>query len=407
MARNKHVIILGAGASATSGYPIARHLTKLMADRVHFRKYVTELIGRDEHDQVGEQGLLNITLGEFNAFEPVSKLLKLGSFATMDELSNLAFGGERAGDILQLKRWLRYIFGLDNPQIWHWGSSDYPPFINAVFQGNEIPRDDICVLSFNYDPYLEYLFMAALEARHSLRVVDEKKKRYLQQAATSGFFDLNDLGWLLEDGFTHLKLHGTAALPATQSRIDSKVFTSAHLLARRLLERFRHSELSEQHPPVLLPWEIVHPKEARLLTEAEFKDTVGPEWQHISLYPLFKGVWERARDEVRIASKVSFVGISMGKFLEPELRYLFTELSPNRKLEIVVANPGNKHTKRGGMDTPTDRHSPAGKTYHLLREIVRENLMRTNKPVKMEGFDHCITIRWLLGFDEFITLEME
>jgi hypothetical protein len=408
MSKNKHVIILGAGSSCSSGYPAARQLTKLMADPKHFFRYLNDLLAKEDMPSANPE-IQTIARNLFAAFEPAAKVLKDGSFATMDELSNLAFGGSRASDILTLKQELRLVFGMDNPHVWHWGSSDYPSFVNAIFQGKETPRDDICVLSFNYDPYLDFLLDEALLARHSLRNVEPDKARYFLQAATSGFCYPHDLRWLSEDGFSHLKLHGTSAAPETPERSAKKEFTYKRLLCPDILKRFQflyEAHGMNQHPPVLLPWEIIHPTEGRLLSEAEFQKTVGPDWPYVMLYSLFKGIWERARTEVQNAERISFIGISMGKFLEPELKYLFRNKHILGNLSLVVANPSNETAKLNHYGNPIDRHSPVGRVYFFLRDLHRagELSLLSRSP---EAFEHSVNVASRLSFTDFISFVLE
>jgi hypothetical protein len=117
--KSKHVIFLGAGASASSGYPMANRLTLLMADR----RTLFEEIVRCSKDfgEVWEaawfrKSAITIYLDSFNA---ATAALRDGAFATMDELSRLSVGGEHAANIRMLKKLMRYVFAMYNPHKLH------------------------------------------------------------------------------------------------------------------------------------------------------------------------------------------------------------------------------------------------------------------------------------------------
>ncbi len=48
----KHVIFLGAGASASSGYPLVNDLRLLMSSRAHFKKSVQDAVNADIENPV-------------------------------------------------------------------------------------------------------------------------------------------------------------------------------------------------------------------------------------------------------------------------------------------------------------------------------------------------------------------
>ena len=175
----------------------------------------------------------------------------------------------------------------------------------------------------------------------------------MSQSATSGFLFPTDLEWLNRPGFCHLKLHGTCTLPIREMRPvswppqpgESVELTSAQMFAFETLPRlatFSNPVFASQEPPVLLPWEIIS-NDGQLLKRAEFETRVGSNWQHKDLYPLFEGIWKRARNEVQEADKISFVGLSLGAFMEPELKHLFSGKS--NIVQAVVANPENQKYK--------------------------------------------------------------
>src|SRR6267154_5575562 len=100
----KHVIILGAGASKSSGYPIANALTLLMCDGGMFRRILRQEF-EDSGDPNAERFSQNSVITHyFDSLRGTTSLLRNGDFATMDELSRLAAGGKESGTIGLLKK---------------------------------------------------------------------------------------------------------------------------------------------------------------------------------------------------------------------------------------------------------------------------------------------------------------
>jgi hypothetical protein len=353
MKPKKHVIILGAGASITSGYPDANQLTVLMCDlQTFFKEFEARATAEGEKNAV--DWLRKSTIQNYyDSFNQTVQLLRRGDFATMDELSNLAVGGQRSDEILKLKKLMRFVFALNNPEISHWPQSDYRAFIHALFERKSQLREDISIISFNYDSYFEYRLLRALRARIQVSPVPPEVKKRMSQAATSGFLNPTDLEWTQSPGFCHLKLHGTCILPATvQTRLNWPPqqgeiidLTSDRMFGFGFLPRFAclsDSRFASQDPPTLLPWEIIS-NEGKLLEQTEFESIVDPNWQHKPLYPLFHGLWQRARNDIQEADKISFVGLSVSPFMEPELRFLFS--GKKNIIQAVIANPENSRFK--------------------------------------------------------------
>jgi hypothetical protein len=114
----------------------------------------------------------------------------------------------------------------------------------------------------------------------------------------------------------------------------------------------------------LLPWEIIS-NDGKLLDQPAFEAVVGDSWQHKSMYPLVEGLWKRARNEIQGADKISFVGLSIASFMEPELRYLFSGKSDI--IQAVVANPENKRFKEYSDSFHSRTH--CGKLLDVLYKI--------------------------------------
>lgn len=376
----KHVIFLGAGASISSGYPLAKHLTLLMADgRTREDTLKHRLI--DESDPVCIDDLLRM----FRGFELEATIfLREGCFETMDSLGHFCAGRGRSNLIPNLKRLMRFCLSIHNPLEENFGTSDYIGFVQALLRKDpESPDKDVAILSFNYDPLLDYLLYLAVWQRGNLKDPSNplRPESSLACSVTSGFSKPKNLEWLAEEGFCHLKLHGVIAPPPprmNERRVrlpiehgDTKPFNSydlfgpsptLHRLAALTREPFIKSE-----PPVVLPWEILDGS-GSIRSREDFISAVGDAQFQLHLYyDLLRGVWERARREVQKAEKISFVGISMNPLLTPGLKFLL-EGKQQPGVGLVVVNPDVARFKH--------RYHPrsaTGKAAIALREILGES----------------------------------
>lgn len=85
-------------------------------------------------------------------------------FATVDEFSYLA-RDKFATEVQSLKRLLRFALALHDPED-EFQKSDYYLFIQKLFHKGLFPlRQDVAILTFNYDPYLPYLLQGRLQLR--------------------------------------------------------------------------------------------------------------------------------------------------------------------------------------------------------------------------------------------------
>ena len=368
MRPKKHVIVLGAGASITSGYSDANALTVLMCDRQTFFNEFANRLQNEGVENVAEWIKASTIRKYYDSFSDTTQLLRAGDFVTMDELSNLAQGGKRANEILKLKMLMRFVFALNDPEVCYWAKSDYRALIQALFKGKSELREDISIISFNYDPYFEYRLLTAARTRGEIQPtpISTAAPARTSQAITSGFLYPGDSTWTKTPGFCHLKLHGTSVLPTRRGVTPDAGFTAEQMFklpVHTRLALLSRSDVAKQDPPVLLPWEIVS-SEGRLLDQTEFDTAVGENWQHRSLYPLFRDLWQRARDDIQAADKVSFVGLSLGPFIEPELRFLFS--GKKGIIQAVVANP--EHKKHNHYPEFHSR-TPCGKVLDLFQKI--------------------------------------
>jgi hypothetical protein len=207
----KHVVFLGAGASASSGYPVANHLTLLMCDPPTFRKALYGVLQREGDGGKGFD--VNSVISQYQSLSEAAKLLRFGDFTTMDELSKHALGTEHAKVIRDLKKLMRLVLALDNPDLYHYGTSDYRRLVQKLFVGNSL-REDVSIISYNYDPYFEFRLLRALLTRSKIAGLQGEKLQMLVQSVTSGFLDPGDPRWMDGSGFSHLKLHGACVFSA-------------------------------------------------------------------------------------------------------------------------------------------------------------------------------------------------
>ena len=347
-----------------------------MCDAPSFRRALRDALQRDGDGGRGFE--LNSVITQYQSSE-AAKLLRAGDFATMDELSKHALGAEHAKTIRDLKKLMRLVMAFDNPEVHYYGTSDYRRLIQKLFVGNSLRRD-VSVISYNYDPYFEFRLLRTLFTRSKIAQIKGEELQTLAREVTSGFIEQQDRKWFEKDGFCHLKLHGACVFPAKTSarktlpvqpddkqplRIED--FFSFPAVAR--LAALSQPPFSNEDPPALLPWQIVHEQQSRLLNEGEFVSAVGSDWQHASLFSLFHSIWERARREVLAADKISFVGISLSPYLEPGLKFLFS--GKRGHLQLVVANPEIERFKNSENHLHPD--SPAGRTLAVLNRCGLES----------------------------------
>ena len=156
---NKHIIFLGAGAAFTSGYPLGNDLRLRMTSAKELHKQIN--LGTNKKAIGGINGDL---VAHLERHKPALSLFRNGGFASVDEFCKLA-QGSMEGTVEELKRVMRFALCLHNPED-EFQESDYYPFLQRLFLPDKAElRSDISILSFNYDPYLEYLVGRAFTQR--------------------------------------------------------------------------------------------------------------------------------------------------------------------------------------------------------------------------------------------------
>lgn len=338
MKTGKHVIFLGAGASKGSGYPLANELRLLISSRTEWEK---ALEGYAKKHHVADEHLTAVGLKYWDSHSDALNLFRHGGFATIDEFCKLAGAFQFQHEINGLRGLVRAALGLFNPEE-QFEKSEYYGFVQALFKEDLFSlREDVTVLTYNYDPYFEFLIYRALEHRWRIRqrgksCVSNPADRAAEarhdenlNAVTSGLASFENQSWLASpaSGFCVLKLHGSIGFVSAGGADFSVLFSGdAQQRANTLFEGASSRLLA----PVVFPWEV--------MTEGGFvEEKLFPLQTPRSLYGLFRGIWERAKREVQAADKISFVGLSMHSFLLDGLKYLFE--GKEGKTEVVVANP--------------------------------------------------------------------
>jgi hypothetical protein len=416
--RAKHVIILGAGASASSDYPLANDLRLGMASSGALQEKIIQAHGNH-----------NNLMRDFKSWiEPLETALKLfreGGFATVDEFSQLA-SSKFTKEIAALKKVLRLALSIHNPEE-HYEKSDYYGFIQRLFRPNLFDlREDIVVLSFNYDVYLDYLLLRAAGTRFSIAGSPSGAKCFHHDTLTSGFSE-RDVKYIEDsDEFCLLKLHGSIAWPKMGNvggERDSYVWYGDLFTEMRLkrLGLLTSNPVGASEAPIVFPWEIMD-KTGSFVSESDFPCREaknkngrlhGDYRGDVSLFQLFKSIWTRARSEVFTANKISIVGLSMHDYLKPAFEFLFRNKAGS--IDLVVADKYlEKYTNDEESHRTVDPISPATRLSAWLREFCPHLLWNvvsfgvSNGPTDRSPVDQFgrFPIRIRKSFEEFILKEM-
>jgi hypothetical protein len=394
----KHVIFLGAGASKESGYPLANDLRLLISSR---KDWIRAL---QMYDEKHGGALTDMGTAYWETHAEALDLFRNGGFATLDEFCKLA-GPKFQSEVNGLRSLVRVALGLFNPEH-QFEKSEYYAFIQALFKADlRTLREDVTVLTYNYDPYLEFLLHRALECREKINrrgkspfmadqdVADFAAHSSRLNAVTSGLFSPENRNWLAGSGFCVLKLHGSICLVLDEvASFDTLFGQEGPTRAKSLME----GKARTVPAPLVFPWE--------LMNEKGFVDVKSfPHGYNRDLYPLFTGIWERAKREVQAAEKISFVGLSMHAFLTDGLKYLFD--GKEGTCEFVVANPDNKEFDPQKPETHWQRfpHTSASAVAQLLKSVAP----KVKHVGRIGGRPHDGDLTLVNDFAEFIRTQMQ
>lgn len=346
----KHVIFLGAGASWSSGYPLAAELRVILSSQVAFDRYVESKV--PQHRPVLRQKLSAL----FSQNNKAVQLFREGGFATIDEFSFLA-QKQLATEISKMKQLMTLVLAIHNPESGYtnpsnkqqttgFESSDYYPFLQKLFAENlHDLRKDVVVLSYNYDSYLDFLLWRGTNRRKAS--VHHGVEVALQARVTGGFFERNAAALDAGGEFLLLKLHGTVAepwLPIMQGQHPEYLTYGAVFIDQSGIE----AQLEQPgflNSPVFFPWELISQNKT-IITQEEFAEHEAAasnnliyQQQKKKLYPVFSKTWERAQLEVAEAETISFVGMSFHDFLKGGFEYLFAKRGIKPLAGLVFADP--------------------------------------------------------------------
>jgi hypothetical protein len=382
----KHVIFLGAGSSATSGYPVAADLRrKWFASSNAMTAQVTELFGPAANlmSTINAQQKLANWL---KSYEQSLSLFRTGGFGTIDEFCHL-LRTEQPDTVKDLKKVLRLALGFQNPEK-HFATSDYYQLLQALFDPTDLRklRNDVAILSFNYDPYLEWLLRRAIHTRARALFQGQRlpnKADVVTEAVVTSGFSHGKAGvdaLTSDDGFCVLALHGLIAWPNGGQEKGGHDCSFADLFQNELADRLTvlvSGESSASDPPIIFPWEIMDSK-GQPLGENEFVPKESPTHKlngvpHFagdrintdpSVYRILEAVWARAREEVIAADRISFVGLSMHDYLRPGFSYLFTGKSG--KIRLAITDAANASLQdRHGREVPAHTLTPKARVTNL------------------------------------------
>ena len=359
----KHVIFLGAGASKASCYPLANELRLILSSEHHFVEWVRKCFP-------GYGTAASLAQDYFNTFKSSIMLFRKGCFASVDEFCKLATGQPKSDAVQHMRFLTRAALGALNPEDefeylekYPFVQSDYYPFVQRLFRADlKSLRPDISILSFNYDPYLEFLLRRAWEQRNGGLPNSD-----IGNSITSGFHDPYDGAWNKSDQarLYLLKLHGSISDFVVGRGISTDFLFegSKEERAKCLFDPQNVGILN----PIIFPWEILD-------QDLKFNEKQFPIQNDPSYFKLFVSIWERARKEVQAADKVSFVGLSMHEYLKLGFRYLFE--GKEGQVQVVVANLVNKELREedlaGGRPNP---NSPCWRAGDVIREVTKGKVL--------------------------------
>ena len=381
----------------------------------------------------------------FDRFAKSIELFRHGGFSTVDEFSKLA--SESYPEHVQaMKKLMCFVLAAHNPEN-NFHESDYYAFIQRLFRDDALNhfRNEITVITFNYDCYLDYLMRQAYSYRLAVSKVSEVVKNHPEvlkgpqpltepwsSKLSSGFFYQEGdkaLAWRT-DQFNYFKLHGSIANGGVPNFGYERLFVHT---ARQRFEFLNDEWFTNAFiPPVVFPWELFDPESGKFISEDDFIFVKGKNQDGKKLFNHFKTMWESAKLVVERADKISFVGLSMHKYLEGGLRYLFQDFGKSKdpkvrgwigdgtmdeakpkRVEVVVANPENDQFKNA--ENRLHPSSLCGRVADLLKRIA-PNLSYVRSSSEANGIfrsidapdkqeDPDITPRFT--FREFIEREMD
>ena len=365
--KSKHLIFLGAGASCSAGYPLAGELANKM-NLSSVKSGIKQALSSRASSRplLYEQQIEPFCQG----FESDLRLFKESRCETVDEFGSLARQGRYAGAVQRLKLLLRLYLALPSLDCTtRQDDGDYLRFSRKLLgKGGTTLRDDVVVLTFNYDPFFEYLLEGLFSSRSDLtqQAGPLRIDTVQTDAIYSGFCAPGEVSWQKGERLRILKLHGSIVYP--WQRTEGSAVIQGEVPVRCLFNGDTHEVIEKlcsnnaEPPPLIFPYEIVT-HEGQLVGKADFPLKERTPWRRddYGFYDLFKDIWARAKLEVEAAYKISFIGLSMSDLMRPAMLYLFRE--KEGPVEVVVANPSNQ-----AFANADSAGSPCRRVHTLLME---------------------------------------
>ncbi len=389
-----------------SGYPSANGLRLLMCSDRHRNDAMSIALHGEKGGGIDGKHLAAARGKNAVALE----LFRNGGFGSVDEFCRLAGRRDNNNTLEDLEKVMRFALCLHNPED-HFEESEYYPFIQRLFKNDSCElREDIALLTYNYDPYLDFLLRRARVRRRRVRGGDRPLagEEEALNALSSGFFSPGKRQWVQRDGFCLLKLHGSIIFPCGyQMGQGYPVLTEKDLFELPARERFEKlSELSIRDSPVpaVFPWEIMDEK-GEFIPKKESFFHEGAGWGGIDMYSLFQEIWSRARKEVQAANKISFVGLSIHYYLKGGLAFLLK--GKTNPVEIIVANDRNEPIMRSNNNYRDFPQSPACRVGQIMTDCT-QGLDWGGKPNRYKGpKTNPKELTLYSSFAEFIEEEMD
>lgn len=377
----KHVIFLGAGASVTSGYPLANDLRL----RLSSEKQMKVDIERLDAGHLASHAAITAC---FSDFKSSIELFRHGGFGSVDEFAKLA-AAKYPNHVQVMKQLTHLGLALHNPED-NFHKSDYYQFVQRLFNDKLVHslKPNITILSYNYDCYLDYLLIKAKAYRN--KVVGRPELTTVEKnILSSGFFDPSDGVSLAtfadpyNEEFKHFKLHGSMTYAA--DHLHRQLFEDT---IQERFKPFASHDFRTSRTPIVFPWELFDEGgEFVRYQQFSFEKTATNHDEHaeaVKLHTLYSNIWAGAKEAVQRAQKISFVGLSMHEYLRSGLKFLFKDKRGD--FNCVVVNKAQ--LERVG-----------GRVASMLTSFGR------NVQPKGTNFQRMITPR--TTFDEFIEKDMD
>lgn len=418
----KHVIILGAGASCTSGYPMAAKLRSILVSAKIFESYINKELGALNPSAELKKKLLTA----FASYERngAGQLFQEGNYNSVDEFCFVLAKNDRLRALIDNLKWhIALAFAIHRPAVWHAKQianskcPDYFPFVQKLFTKKIYEmRDDIAVLTYNYDPFLEFVLCSEFVARNKAA---GREHNQIPAPLTSGFGDGNAASLTKAKGFCLLKLHGTSVFPSldaikggiANARLYS-IFTFANIFSNRetgLLRALEQFNPTYHRPPTIyFPWELatVNGNLRRKIQESEMgghRQRIGKSQSKTPDNVLFSAIWRRAQKEVATAEKISFIGFGASDIMLQGLQFLFRmrvqklTAGENLPLKVVTANK----VQAENSDKDSEAHKARSKKLQEAHKSKLKKLLNRACPILDFG-----DIVYCEDFADFIESEM-